>query len=104
MSIVLPPPATTLSPAQQQKTLAAAKDFEAMALNEMLAPMFATTDGSKGFFGGGAGEETWRPMLINEMAKKIADAGGLGLAQPIYQQMLRLQEAGPGHATPGKAM
>ena len=96
MSMVIPPPATTLSPEQQQKTWAEAQKFEAMALNEMLAPIFGTADNSKSIFGGGEGEATWRPMLVSEMAKKIASAGGLGLAQPVYQQMLRLQEAAGG--------
>ena len=97
MSIIQPAPATTLSPEQQQKTWAEAQKFEAMALNEMLAPIFGTADTSKSIFGGGEGETTWRPMLVSEMAKKIASAGGLGLAQPVYQQMLRLQENGGGH-------
>ncbi len=97
MSIVVPAPATTITPEQQQKTWAEAQKFEAMALNEMLAPIFGTADTSKSIFGGGEGESTWRPMLVSEMAKKIASAGGLGLAQPVYQQMLRLQESGGGH-------
>ena len=96
MSIIQPVPATTVTPEQQQKTWAEAQKFEAMALNEMLAPIFGTADASKTIFGGGEGEATWRPMLVSEMAKKIASAGGLGLAQPVYQQMLRLQETGGG--------
>ena len=96
MSLIQPPPATSLSPAQQAKTWESAKSFEAMALNEMLAPMFATADNSRSLFGGGEGEQTWRPMMVSEMAKSIAASGGLGLAQPIYQQMLRLQEARQG--------
>ncbi len=96
MSIIQPASATTLTPEQQQKTWAEAEKFEAMALNEMLAPIFGTADTSKSIFGGGEGESTWRPMLVSEMAKKIASAGGLGLAQPVYQQMLRMQEAGGG--------
>ena len=96
MSIIPPAPATTLSPEQQQKTWAEAQKFEAMALNEMLAPVFGTADTSKSLFGGGAAEATWRPMMVSEMAKNIASSGGLGLAQPVYQQMLRMQEAGGG--------
>lgn len=71
----------------------AAQDFEAMALGQLLAPIFATVDRSGGAFGGGAAEETWRPMLSQEMGKHMARHGGIGLAVPVFQQMLRMQEA-----------
>jgi peptidoglycan hydrolase FlgJ len=71
----------------------AAQDFEAMALGELLQPMFQTVDAAHGMFGGGDAEATWRPMLVQEMAKQIAAHGGLGLAQPIYQELLRMQAA-----------
>jgi len=32
-------------------------------------------------------------MMVSSMAKHMAAHGGLGLAQPIMQQMIRLQEA-----------
>jgi hypothetical protein len=31
-------------------------------------------------------------MLIDEIAKRIAASGGLGLAGPIHDAMLRMQE------------
>ena len=46
-------------------------------------------------FGGGAGEEAWKPMLVQEFAKQIANHGGLGLAKPVYDAMMRMQEAKP---------
>ncbi len=86
-------PATkTLTPAQIAKTRQAAQDFEAMALGEMLQPMFKTVDTSKGLFGGGAGEATWKPMMVDEMAKTIAKNGGIGLADAVMKEMLRMQE------------
>jgi flagellar protein FlgJ len=88
------PTATTTLPAQQvQKIQKAAQDFEAMAIGQMLQPMFDTVDLSKGMFGGGEGESAWKPMMVSSMAKHMAAHGGLGLAQPIMQQMIRLQEA-----------
>ena len=77
---------------QNARAWKAAQDFEAMALGELLKPMFDTVDLSRTPFGGGPGEEAWKPMLVTEMAKKLAAAGGLGLAGPIYQQILRMQE------------
>lgn len=81
-------------PAQQVQTKLhkAAEDFAAVALTELLSPMFDTVDTANGAFGGGAGEEAFKPMMVAEIAKQIARAGGLGLAEPVYQQMLRLQE------------
>lgn len=70
----------------------AARDFEAMALNQLLAPMFVTVDSAHGAFGGGDGEETWKPMMVQELAKAMSRHGGLGLAVPVYNQMLRMQE------------
>ena len=94
-------PGATLPPAQQASIAATARQFEAMAIGQLLQPMFDTVDTGKGLFGGGAGEDAWKPMLVNELAKQITRAGGLGLAQPIMQQMLRLQETrGCPHRTP----
>lgn len=72
----------------------AAQDFEAMALGELLQPMFDTVDTSGGAFGGGAAEATWKPMLVQAIGKQIATHGGLGLAAPVLAAMLRTQEAG----------
>jgi Rod binding domain-containing protein len=76
----------------QTKLRKAAEDFTAVALNELLKPMFDTAP-SGGPFSGGAGEEQFKPMMISEVAKQIARSGGLGLEEPVYQQMLRLQAA-----------
>lgn len=84
--------ANTLSPAQIEKSRQTAQDFEAMALGEMLKPMFDTVDTSKGLFGGGIGEATWKPMMVEEMAKSIAQGGGVGIADEVMKEMLRLQE------------
>jgi Rod binding domain-containing protein len=96
MATILPaagPPPETLTDPQAARTWKAAKSFEAMALGQLLQPMFDTVDLSQTEFGGGSAEQTWRPMLVTEIAKQIAEAGGLGLAVPVYQQMLRIQES-----------
>jgi peptidoglycan hydrolase FlgJ len=81
-------------PSDPAKLAKAAQDFEAMAIGQLLQPMFNTVDMSHNAFGGGPGEEAWKPMLVQEYAKRIAANGGLGLAKPIYEAMLRMQEAG----------
>ncbi len=90
-----PVPATRLGPSgppDLTKIAKAAQDFEAMAIGQMLQPMFDTVDTAHGAFGGGDGEEAWKPMLVQEIAKQIAKSGGLGLAKPVYDAMLRMQE------------
>jgi flagellar protein FlgJ len=96
VKILLPLAATPphrLPPAQVARIAQAARDFEAMALGQMLQPMFDAADTSKGLFGGGQGEAAFRPMLVNEIAKHMARHGGLGLARPVMTQMLRMREA-----------
>ena len=92
------PPATSggvtrrSAPMDSAKLWKTARDFEAMALGEFLKPMFATVEDGKGIFGPGEGEKTWKPMLVDEIGKQIAAAGGLGLAGPIHDAMLKMQE------------
>jgi flagellar protein FlgJ len=90
-----PAPARPAQSADPAKIAKSAKDFEAMAIGQLLQPMFDTVKTTKSAFGGGAGEEAWKPMLVQEFAKQIAAHGGLGLAKPVYDAMLRMQETKP---------
>ena len=90
-------------PAPAAKLWKAAQDFEAMALGQMLSPMFETVDIAHSPFGGGDAEETWQGLLVSEMSKMIANHGGIGLAQPVYQELLRLQESGNAVPAPAPA-
>lgn len=69
----------------------AAEAFEAMVIAQMLAPMFATlpTDGP---FGGGHAEGVYRSMMVDEIGKTIARGGGIGLADNVHAEILKLQE------------
>jgi Rod binding domain-containing protein len=84
---------TQLPPAQVARAWKAAQDFEATALTQFLQPMFNTVDLSTGPMGGGSAEAQWQPMLVEAMAKKIESAGGLGIAAPVFRQMIQMQEA-----------
>jgi len=86
------PAASTERPAQTAKLWKAAHDFEAMAIGQLLQPMFATVDSAHGAFGGGEAEATWRPMLVDAIGKQMAAHGGIGLATPVFNAMLRVQE------------
>ena len=72
----------------------AAEDFEAMFLSQMLAPIFAGL-GEDSLFGGGPGEQVYRSMMVQEYGKAIASAGGLGIADTVEREMLKLQELDP---------
>jgi Rod binding domain-containing protein len=69
----------------------AAEEFEAVFLSEMLAPMFESLD-TDGLGGGGTGEQIFRPMLVERYAESIANAGGVGIADSIIRELMRLQE------------
>jgi len=81
-------------PSVDPKIWQAAKQFEAMAIGQMLAPMFDTVDVAHSLFGGGEAEAAWRPMLVDAIGQQIEARGGFGLAQPVYAAMLRAQEGG----------
>ncbi len=69
----------------------AARDFEAVFIGQMLQPMFAGIE-TDGIFGGGHAEEIFRSMLVEEMGKTIANAGGIGIADAVYRELVSIQE------------
>lgn len=74
--------------AQARKT---ASDFEAMFLTQMFEHMSAGIE-TGGPFGGGQGEAMFRSLLNQEYAGMLAKAGGIGVADHVYRQILALQE------------
>lgn len=86
-----PPRAGATPNAAHEAARDAAKKFEAMIIGVMLEPMFAgiKTDGP---FGGGSSENVFKSLLIHEYAKSISNSGGIGVADAVYQQMLKIQE------------
>ncbi len=80
---------------QNEKINAAARDFEAVYLAEMIKPMLETVEVND-VFGGGKGEDVFRGMLADEYGKIMARAGGIGLASPVREAMIKAQEAANG--------
>ena len=70
---------------------AAAKDFEAVFITEMMKPMFAgiKTDSK---FGGGNGEEIFRGIMLQEYGKMISETGQIGIADSIKAELIQMQE------------
>ena len=82
----------TPAPSENQKAMRrTAEAFEASFLSQMLKPMFEGLE-TDGPFGGGEGEATWRSFLIDAMAKQAVKAGGVGLADTVMSEMLKMQE------------
>lgn len=87
-------PATAASASQvTRKMRETAEQFEASFLSQMLKPMF---EGLKtdGIGGGGEAEGQWRSFMIDAMAQQTVKAGGIGLADQVVAQMLKMQEQG----------
>lgn len=78
------------------QTRAAADDFETVFLQTMLSPMFAGTSPSEPF-GGGFAEETWQGLMVEEYAQMITGAGGIGISDAIYSELMSIQEQAHDH-------
>lgn len=83
--------ATRAASAAQAK--AVGKQFESMFVSQMLQHMFEGIKTEDGPFGGGHAEAMFRPMLLDEYAKMIANRpGGIGLADQVTRTLLQNQE------------
>ena len=68
-----------------------AEDFEAVFLGQMLQPLFKNLGAEKPF-GGGSSEKMWRSMQVDEYGKAITKAGGIGIADAVFKELLKMQE------------
>jgi len=86
----LMPPKAAADAAAAKK---AGQQFEGVLLSQMLNDMFAGVK-TDGMFGGGAGEDMFRSLMIDEYAKQIStQGGGLGLADAVTRELLKRQES-----------
>ena len=77
--------------ADAAKAKQVSQQFEGVLISQMLNDMFAGVK-TDGMFGGGAGEEMFRSLMIDEYGKQIAKQGGLGLADHVTRELLKRQE------------
>jgi len=68
-----------------------AQDFESFFISSMLETMSSGLDVDP-MFGGGSAEEVFRSLLNQEYARTFAQAGGIGVADAVYREMMRAQE------------
>ncbi|MEK9673519.1 MAG: rod-binding protein [Rhodospirillaceae bacterium] len=76
---------------QMQRFRKVAEDFEAVFIAEMIRPMFQNIEAEAPFSGGPA-EDIWRNMQVDEYGKAFAKSGGIGIADQVMQQLIRMQE------------
>jgi peptidoglycan hydrolase FlgJ len=74
----------------KEKARSAARDFESMFLNSMFQQMFTGIDGD-GPFGGSGALRVWRSFLTDQYAKTFAKSGGVGIADHVYDALLKQQ-------------
>jgi peptidoglycan hydrolase FlgJ len=72
------------------KAKAASQNFESMFLNSMFQEMFTKIDGD-GPFGGSGALKVWRSFMTEQYAKSFAKTGGIGIADKVYDTLLRQQ-------------
>lgn len=68
----------------------AAQEFEAVFLAQMMEHMFAEVDMDP--TSDGPGEDIYKSLLIDEYSKLMARSGGIGVADHVKREMLRVQE------------
>ena len=68
-----------------------AQDFESFFLSQSFETMFSGL-GTDGLFGGGNGENIYRSLLIQQYSKVAAKSGGVGIADAVQREILRMQE------------
>ena len=82
---------TKMKTADSSRVRKTAEDFEAFFVSSMLESMFAGIK-TDSMFGGGHGEDVFRSLMLQEYGKTIAKHGGIGIADNVQREMLRLQE------------
>ncbi|KQS67421.1 flagellar biosynthesis protein FlgJ [Methylobacterium sp. Leaf361] len=79
--------------ANKAKALKTATDFESMFLENSLDRLTQSegTDGPLGENGTGGG--VYRSMLTKEYAKQIVKSGGVGIADSVFREIMKMQGA-----------
>jgi len=85
----VPQPTRAGSAADARKT---GEEFEAFFLTQMLEHMFKGVP-TDGYFGGGYGEGVYRTLMLQEYGRVLSKAGGIGVADMVGRELMRLQEA-----------
>lgn len=72
----------------------AAEEFESMFVQQMVEQMWSGIE-TNGEFGGGNGEKIFRSLLNEQYSKDIVTGGGIGIADTVYREILKMQDIAP---------
>lgn len=79
-------PIAQSAPSHSERLMQVAQSLEAQFLSEMLKS--AGIGQTPEEFGGGSGEDQFSSFLRDEQAKQMTQAGGIGLAQSLFDSMM----------------
>ncbi len=82
----IPPLQSMPPPSTQDRLQAAAVELEAAFLAEMLKS--AGLGKARDSFGGGAGEDQFSSFLVQQQARQMAQSGGVGLSELLFQSLM----------------
>ena len=88
LTIPQPPshqPGQSLSPSREAELRRTARDLEAAFLSEMLR--HSGLGAPRENFGGGVGEDQFASLLRSEHARALAESGGIGLAESLFNAL-----------------
>lgn len=79
------------------RSRAAAQAFEAVFIGQMTKLMLESAE-PQGNFSGGHGEALFRGVLAEQIGSFIARGGGIGIADSVLAEIMKLQQLGSGGA------
>jgi Rod binding domain-containing protein len=83
-------PASAAELAKRGEVKETARKFESQFLSIMLQQMFQGIEPAAPF-GGGPGESMFKSFMTEAMANQMARNGGIGIADTVQREMLKLQ-------------
>ena len=89
---------TKVPAAAQTKAKATATDFEGMFINSMFSQMTSGLKGD-GPFGDTPATGVWRSMLTEQYSKNFAKAGGVGISDQVFRELILQQAKGAAKGT-----
>ena len=89
-NLLTPTATTTASDLARSKVKDVAQKFESQFLAQMIGHMFEGIE-TDGPFGGGFGEQMFRSMMTEALAKKMTQAGGIGVSDTVQREILKMQ-------------
>ena len=76
----------------RKRALKTAQDFESVYIADAFKDMFKGVSVDPLTGTSNTSNETWRDMMIDEYAKNMVKKGGIGIAQGIADQLIKIQE------------